>query len=386
MIGGVSRHGRTRRDAQSLSAHLLKEPGAVVRIANSVAPDLPSALDDMLLARDGSRASSSFLHMHLSPARTMTEQELRKAALIVLRHFGAEDHPAVFVMHEKQREGGQGFRHAHVVVSRVGPDGRVLPSGFEIVKMETAMRLVEYELGERPTLGRHHASAVRWMHANGCRDVADWLEAAHGPNPAKPLGMASSAKRQSMEREGVKLGAVRQTVKSAWLGADTPEAFVAAMAIASLTVSPGDKAGVWIVKRGEYEIGALDRILRIKRKDVSAWLSPLASRPSLELEVVARRSRPTKSRIERQVERGNIAKVDLDEIRFVAEDIGRNLSGKLLTSSPLESERERLRLQIRVGMTALSTKGASRKLIHAQDQPPAGYDTPAEPLKPGFRR
>lgn len=384
MIGGVGRHGRTRRDAANLSAHLLKEAGAVVRIANSVAPDLPSVLDDMLLARDGSRVASAFLHMHLSPAREMTEAELRKAAMIVLKHFGAEDHPAVFVMHEKPREGGQGFRHAHVVVGRVGPDGQVIPSGFEIVKMETAMRLVEYELRERPTLGRHHASAVRWMRANGRPDVAAWLEAAHGPEPAKPSSAASPAKRQRLERQGVKLGTVRQSVKKAWLASDTPEAFVAAMAAGGLTIAPGSKPGVWIVRQGEHDVGALDRTLRIKRKDVAAWLSPLASRPSPERKAAERRSRPAKTRIERQTDRGSLAKIDLDEIRWMAEDIGRNLSEKLLSAAPQESERDRLRRQIRARMSALSTKGASRKPVQAQDRPPAGYDTPAETPKPRF--
>jgi hypothetical protein len=385
MIGGVGRHGRTRRDAANLSAHLLREPGAVVRIANSVAPDLPSALDDMLLARDGSRASSAFLHVHLSPDLEMSEQQLRQACMIVLSHFGAQDHPAIFVMHEKERKGGSGFRHCHLVVGRVGPDGAVLPSGFEKIRLETAVRIAEFELGERPVLGRHHASAMRWLRQHGRDDVADWLEAAHGLDPAKPAGMASPDKRQAIERQGVKLGAARHAVKTAWLASDTPRAFAAAMTAAGFAVEPGNKAGVWIVKQGDVDVGSLDRILRIKRRDVAAWLSPLAP-PTPEQKPAARSSRLSKTRIKRQTERGTLAKVDLDEIRWIAEEVGRKLSSWLLSAASKESERDRLRRQTRAGMTALSTKGASRKPLHAKERAPAGYDTSAETSDLGFRR
>lgn len=270
MIGGIGRHGRTRRDSRNLAGHLLKDRGAAVEIVNSAAPDLRAVIADMEIARDGSAADAAFLHAFISPARDMSRDELRQAGELVLRHFGAEDHQAAFVYHDKPRQGGEGGSHLHLVVGRVGPDGEVLPAGFEKIRMETAMRLAEFELGETATLGRHHASGVRWLRANGRADVADWLEASHGADPDKPVSAASPSKRQALARKGVELADVADVVRSAWSASDGGRSFAAALRAEGLDVVPGEKAGVFVVRHGNVEIGALDRIVKIKRREVAA--------------------------------------------------------------------------------------------------------------------
>lgn len=269
MIGGVGRHGRSRRDAKNLAGHLLKG-SPKVEILNSAAPDLHAVLADMQLARDASRADAAFLHMYISPSRDMSRDELRQAADIVLQHFGIGEHQAALVFHDKPRVGGEGGSHVHVVVSRVGPDGDVVTGGFEKIRMETAMRLVEHQMGEAPTLGRHHGSAVRWMRQNGHQEAAEWLEGVHGPNPPKPSSMASPDARQGLERRGIDLGTVRGTVLAAWTASDSPKAFAAAMVAEGLTIMPGEKPGVFVVAAGDVEIGALDRIVKQKRREVAA--------------------------------------------------------------------------------------------------------------------
>lgn len=268
MIGGVVRHGRTARDARNLAGHLLKD-SLDVEVVNSAAPDLGEAMADMLLARDASRADAAFLHVYLSPSRDMTRDELRQAVEIVAEHLGAADHPMALVYHQKPRRGGEGNGHVHAVIGRIDNEGKVLPSGFDKIKVETACRLIEFELGEAPTLGRHHASAVRWMRQNGRQDVADWLEAAHGLTPPKPRSMASPDARQGMERRGVVLGTVREAVTAAWSRSDGPQAFAAAVAAEGITLAPGEKAGVWVVAKNGVEVGSLDRLLKERRKVVA---------------------------------------------------------------------------------------------------------------------
>lgn len=270
MIGGIGRHGRTKRDSRNLATHLLKESGATVEIVNSAAPDLRAVMSDMELARDGTTADAAFLHVFISPSRDMSRDELRQAGELVLRHFGAEEHQAAFVYHDKPRQGGEGGRHLHMVVSRVGPEGNVLPSGFEIIRMETAMRMAEFELGETATLGRHHVSGIRWLRANGRADVADWLEAAHGPEPDKPSSAASPSKRQALARKGIELADAADIVRSAWTASDGGRSFAAALRAEGLDVVPGQKAGVFVVRQGTIEIGALDRIVKLKRREVAA--------------------------------------------------------------------------------------------------------------------
>lgn len=277
MIGTVVRHGRSRRDTKNLVAHLLKDPGAKVEISGSMAPDLAGALREMEIARDGSRADSAYLHISLSPSRAMGRDELRQMADIVLRHLGAEDHRHSFVIHPKERTGGAGDRHAHLVLGRVGPDGTVLPAGFEIVRLETAMRLAEFEMGEPATLGRHHESSARWLRKNGRADVADWLDAAHGPSPEKPSSTTTPAKRQALARAGVSLPEAREAVRAAWAASDSAPALRAALAEQGFDVVAGAKPGVWIVRSGETEIGSLDRLAKVKRGEVAARMQEVPS-------------------------------------------------------------------------------------------------------------
>ncbi|WP_298962946.1 hypothetical protein [uncultured Roseibium sp.] len=265
MIAGVTRHVRTQRDTRALVGHLLKpENEPRVRIlGGTLATDLPGAVRDMERLRDSTSAEAAALHIHLSPSRALTDDELARAAEIVRDHFGAADHPVAFVVHDKERPAGEGHSHAHLVLGRVSPSGKVLESGFSKIKLETASRLIEFELGEAPVLGRHHKSAVRWLRNNGREDVADWLEGAYGPDPDKPTSAASPEKRQALARRGIDLSDARAEIRDAW-----KDGGAEAIRSTGYDIEPGRKSGVWIVAREGVEIGSLDRIVGEKRADI----------------------------------------------------------------------------------------------------------------------
>lgn len=299
MIGQAVKHGRTMKDARNLSAHLRKDKDARIEMLNSAASSLDEAMDDMMLARDGSRAKDAFLHLSISPSRDMSDDELRQVAGIVARHFGAEDHQAALVFHEKDRANGKGNRHAHLVLGKIGPEGQVIPAGFEKIRMETAMRIAEFEMGEPATLGRHHASSIKWCRENGREDVAQWLDLAHGPIPEKPTSPASPAKRQMIQRKaGTDLATVTGTVRSAWERSDNPQAFAAALSESGFDVAPGQKAGVFIVSKDGVEVGALDRLLKEKRRDVAQRMEGfehVASSPEEALTTSTSHEKPRRS-------------------------------------------------------------------------------------------
>lgn len=291
MILGGGRHARTRRDSRALIAHLLKDennPRTFI-FGGTLAADFSSAVADMERLRDTSKADAAALHIHISPARAMTDAELRRAAEIVIAHLGAQGHPAALVVHEKERRDGAGHRHAHLVLGRVSVDGSVLESGFEKIRLETAARLVEHEMHEPATLGRHHASSVRWLRANGREDVASWLEAAHGRDPERPQSAASPEKREGLFRHGVDLSEVRAEIRAAWAAGGA-----ASVREAGYEISPGRKEGLWIVSRDDVEIGSLDRLTGQKRADIRAALeaapapAPAPAAPVLRL-VTSRR-------------------------------------------------------------------------------------------------
>lgn len=271
MIGNVVSHGRSGRDARNLCAHLLKmemNERVAVRIDNMLSTDLPSSLRDMQLMRDGTRADAAFLHISISPGRQMTDAEVHRAGDIVLRHLGMAENGCARVLHDKPRVAGEGGTHLHLVVARVGPDGLVVRAGLDKIRVETACRLVEFELGEAPTLGRHHPSALRFFEKTR-PEVAVWLTAGLGPQPEPPRSAVTPDQRRVLDRKGVDFRGVREVVKEAWARSDGPAALRAALGEAGLSVEAGDKAGAWIVRRDGEFVGALDRLAKQKRAAVA---------------------------------------------------------------------------------------------------------------------
>ncbi len=271
MIGQAVKHGRSMKDARNLSAHLRKDEGARIEMLNSAASSMDEAMSDMMIARDGSRAKDAFLHLSISPSRDMSDDELRQVAGIVAKHFGGEENQAVLVFHDKDRASGKGNRHAHLVLGKVGPEGDVIPAGFEKIRMETAMRIAEFEMGEPATLGRHHASSIKWCRENGREDVAQWLDLQHGSSPEKPTSPASPAIRQKIERvTGTDLATVTMSVRDAWSRSDNAQAFTAALAESGFEIQKGQKDGVFLVMKEGVQVGALDRLLKEKRRAVAS--------------------------------------------------------------------------------------------------------------------
>lgn len=274
MIGNVVSHGRSGRDARNLCAHLLKtemNERVAVRIDALLSPDLPTALRDMQLMRDGTKADAAFLHVSISPGRQMSDAEMHRAGDIVLRHLGMAEHGCARVIHDKPRVAGEGGTHLHLVVARVGPDGLVARAGLDKIKVETACRLAEFELGEAPTLGRHHRSALRYFERTR-PEVAAWLTAGLGPQPEPPRSAVTPDQRRVLDRKQIDFRDVREVVKEAWARSDGPQALRAALSEQGLTVLAGDKPGAWIVRRGDEFVGALDRLAKQKRAEVSAFM------------------------------------------------------------------------------------------------------------------
>jgi hypothetical protein len=273
------------RDAKNLEAHLLKDRGTRIEMLNSVAPDLHSVISDIMLSKDGSRAEAAFLHIVISPSTDMTDDEIRRAAEIVMKHFEATDHQAALIFHDKDRANGKGGKHGHLVLSRIGPGGNVVAAGFEKIKLETAMRIVEFELGEPVNLGRHHASAIKWLRNNGRSDVAEWLELSHGSSPEKPSSAVSPEKRQKILRHGVDLATATAILRTAWERSDNASAFVSALYEQGFQIAPGEKPGVFIVStHSGTEIGALDRLLKQKRGVVSQRMKEYTHEPTFQPE------------------------------------------------------------------------------------------------------
>jgi len=278
MIVGTVSHGRTRRDTANLVRHLEKTAGQTTRLVamdNLAARDLREGLQAMEILRDGSRAEVAFHHITISPRHRLTDEQRDEAVARILTALKAEDHPWVLIEHdEKQRasEGGADH-HFHLAVGHVGLDLRALNMSGSYARLEAVARSLELDWGEELTQTRRHAAVALQAAEMGRDDVAEAIRTMK-PEAAEDLTRAamSSATRQRAERQGIDLPAAKAFVADAFQRADGPKALRAALAEEGLTLAPGSRAGVWIVMRGEDELGSLDRLTKTKRREVSAWM------------------------------------------------------------------------------------------------------------------
>lgn len=271
MIVQHVRHGRSARDARNLAAHLARhddnEKVVTLSVRGVVSPDVGGALDAMRRLAPRSDAAA-FHHISLSPGADQSDADLIADARRVLAEMGAEDHAAILIRHSKPSAAGRSATHAHLVVSHWGLEGRALDDGWLHLRLERLAREIEFDRGHCLTRGRHDRALMKALRDRGRSDVADALASLSQPDP--PRSAVTSSRRQALAREGVKEVDARAATKAAWDRSDSRAAFEFALADAGLTLAAGRKAGVWIVSKGVVEVGALDRLLRVKRAEVQA--------------------------------------------------------------------------------------------------------------------
>lgn len=275
MILTTTRHGRTSRDVRNLKAHLTKSVGQVARvvaIGNVPLSDADAALAYMEAMRDGSRATVSMHHVAISPLHRLDGEQLDETVRRILAAMGAEDHAWVLWEHDgKARSERAADQHFHLVVGHIGPDGKALDDGWSYLHLEAAARSLEHDFGEPLTASRKTISVAAILRGNGRHDVADRLV----PPDEPPRSATSSARRAAAARAGVDLPKAQAAVRAAWTAADSPAAFRAAIAEQGFDVAEGRKPGVFVVSAGDAEIGALDRIVKLKRAVVAQRMKEL---------------------------------------------------------------------------------------------------------------
>lgn len=286
MIVQHVRHGRSARDARNLAAHLTRqndnEAIVILSVRGVVAPDIGGGLDAMRRLAPSS-GSAAFHHISLSPGVTQTDAELVEDARRVLAEMGVGDHAAILIRHSKSSAAGRSETHAHLVVSHWSLDGRALSDSWLHLRLERVAREIEFDRGHVLTRGRHDRSIINALRAKGRVDVADAL--LRRQQPDLPRSSVTSDRRQALKREGVKEVDARAAVKAAWDASDARMAFVAALSESGLSVAPGQKAGVWVISQGDVQIGALDRLLRVKRGEVVARMDRVDVTPDVRPDI-----------------------------------------------------------------------------------------------------
>ena len=157
MIGAAS----TGASFQALGTYLVGDERRVgwVETRNTLARDPRAVVAEMErdVALSRSRVEKPVYHLALSfdPTDAPTRDELRGAVDRTLRDLGLDDHPALVVAHTDTDH-----PHVHVMVSRVGADGKAWSTSFSNRRLRASIEAQERELGVRWT-GRNADLARR---------------------------------------------------------------------------------------------------------------------------------------------------------------------------------------------------------------------------------
>ena len=143
-----------------------------VETRNVFADDVPGTVAEMS-EQAGLSAQTQKPVYHLTiafdPSDNPTEAEIRGAVDRTLRDVGLEDHQALVVRHVDREHA-----HVHVMVNRVGPDGRAWSTSHDRRRLRASVEQQERELGVRWT-GRNAraAGASRETDRGFAREVRD---------------------------------------------------------------------------------------------------------------------------------------------------------------------------------------------------------------------
>ena len=143
-----------------------------VETRNVFADDVPGTVAEMS-EQAGLSAQTQKPVYHLTiafdPSDHPTEAEVRGAVERTLRDVGLEDHQALVVRHVDREHA-----HVHVMVNRVGPDGRAWSTSHDLRRLRASVERQERELGVRWTGRNARAAGVgRETERGFAREVRD---------------------------------------------------------------------------------------------------------------------------------------------------------------------------------------------------------------------
>ena len=173
-----------------------------IETRNVFADDVPGTVAEMS-EQAGLSAQTQKPVYHLTiafdPSDNPTEAEIRTAVDRTLRDVGLEDHQALVVRHVDQDHA-----HVHVMVNRVGPDGRAWSTSNDRRRLRASVERQERELGLRWTGRNARAAGARSQTDRGfARDVRDRaLGDFQGATSWTDLDARLQAKGLRVERRG----------------------------------------------------------------------------------------------------------------------------------------------------------------------------------------
>lgn len=285
MILGGSRIA-TVSGHQAVANHVLRgRENQEIHLLQGSELDLADMVSD---ARDH-RAKYSIRHLHLDPDEPLTREQMFEVLRMTAAEFGFEASTVVVVEHCKPRAKFGYDHHWHWLIPEVNPvSGRVMDAHNDYLRREKLARLAEALFGHGHVLGRFNKAVTAALRKEGYEKIADGIEELGLTIDPRPREAYSRDAHHAAKRNGIHLPKVCVALSEAWpLAMRNPRGFEKALREMTprLELRPGDKAAVWLVDAydipdgptGPVPLGALDRLLRVKRREVAKVLAGLAT-------------------------------------------------------------------------------------------------------------
>ena len=261
--------GSQRKNGQDLATHLLNEHDnevmRVVDVRGAVADDLHGAFAEWEVQAKALTKCQNYLYsLSINPdpeQGRLTQEQYQDYIARVESELGLEGQPRAIVMHEKE-----GREHAHVVWSRIDAEaGKAIQMPFDREKLMMVTR----------QFARDHDLKLPDGYK---RDRQDNRNLGHD--------QLSLYEKAQQEKVGVTKEERARHVTEAWVGSDSPKAFVQALEERGYILATGKRPYVLIDIYGE--MNALPKLITdktIRTKDIKAFLEgdyPTDSLPSVE--------------------------------------------------------------------------------------------------------
>lgn len=183
--------GKIKKGASfaGLQDYMAKDGHEVIALDNLASTIPEDAAREMEVAASVSRRTQKpVLHLMASydPADPEpTNQQMHEDAREILAGLGLTDHQAVIVRHNDTDH-----PHMHIMVNRVGPDGKTASDSQSYARVEASLRQIEARRGLTPNLGRHAPDPATGKRMEGHRNSRDPRQ--HEAPPAVRTALAEA--------------------------------------------------------------------------------------------------------------------------------------------------------------------------------------------------
>jgi hypothetical protein len=246
--------GGSRSNGKWFSTHLLKDENervSVVEIRGLGAQDVREAFREMEFIAEGTNCKNYFYHANLNPKahERLTEEQWEQAEDMLERHLRLDGHARFVVEHEK---GGR--IHRHVVWCRIDPDTMTATSdSFTARDHEKAAREIEQAFGLEP------------VESVLVKDRAT----------ERPERRAAHWEKFRSHATGLDPEAMRDEITALWQGADSGQAFRAALENSGYLLAKGDRRDFVIVDAAGHEHSLAKRISGERAATIRARLGDI---------------------------------------------------------------------------------------------------------------